>query len=785
LAKSQPFDYVEPARGVTEDASAERGKQLFETRGCLACHRQADFPKAKMHQGPNLTNLGGKLARAANPNGRKWLYSWLRNPSSYHPRTLMPNLILEPIDDGQGHVSDPAADIGAYLLASSDWQPQGVPDRELTAQEKEALYKLALDHLKDAYPRKQAEEYLNSGIPDSMRGELKGDDIELLGTASGEEQIRKQLLYVGRRSISKYGCSGCHDVPGYEDAKPIGTGLADWGRKAADKLAFEQITQFILHGHGHEKPPVQSNMDEDDSAYTGPDSQEAIAGEVELAHNEGRHELNFENLPPAVGFFMKKLFGHEREGFIWQKLRQPRSYDYKKTENKGYNERLRMPQFNLNDGQREQVITFVLGLVSEPPAQQYVYKAPPRRAAITEGLKVIEKYNCKGCHQFQMERWDLAYEAGDFNDPPQFDDYAFLEAHVTPQLVKSSLETDSRGLRHASLVGLPSISEKTGLPEVVDEDGSPIDPDDKTSPAFEKFMPWDNAVINGKVRPAGLQSLLVPMKRVAKQYPTAAELKENPAGYGGYLPRLIYTSVLAQERQSNPNAKADEAWGWLPPPLVGEGVKVQPDWLYQFLLDPYPIRPAVVLRMPKFNMSSAEASALVNYFAAVDNANYPYDFDPRTREGYLSDKAREEKNPHRLGDALKVITDNNYCVKCHLVGDFEPAGSQRAKGPHLDQVYKRLRPDYVLRWIARPPRILPYTSMPVNIPPDKPVSDQLYPGTSLEQVNGVVDLLLNWDGFMENRTSIKPLIKPAPAAPADGPQATGADARSARQEVTR
>ena len=67
-----------------------------------------------------------------------------------------------------------------------------------------------------------------------------------------------------------------------------------------------------------------------------------------------------------------------------------------------------------------------------------------------------------------------------------------------------------------------------------------------------------------------------------------------------------------------------EAYGWLPPPLIGEGNKVQTAWLHDFLLDPYPIRPAVFLRMPKFNMSSAEATALANYFAAVDNADFPY-----------------------------------------------------------------------------------------------------------------------------------------------------------------
>src|SRR5207253_10105678 len=97
-------------------------------------------------------------------------------------------------------------------------------------------------------------------------------------------------------------------------------------------------------------------------------------------------------MDPDTGYFMEKLIGHQREGFIWQKLHEPRSYDYKKTQNKGYNERLRMPQFNLDDEQIEAIITFVRGLVSEPPAAQYVYKASPRQQAITDGLRIAEKY---------------------------------------------------------------------------------------------------------------------------------------------------------------------------------------------------------------------------------------------------------------------------------------------------------------------------------------------------------------------------------------------------------
>ena len=103
-----------------------------------------------------------------------------------------------------------------------------------------------MEHLRAVFTKSQAGQYVNHGIPTSVAGQLKGDEIELLGDNLSPDQLQhKKLVYVGRRTISKYGCSGCHDVPGFEDAKPIGTGLADWGRKGTDKLAFEQIAQYL------------------------------------------------------------------------------------------------------------------------------------------------------------------------------------------------------------------------------------------------------------------------------------------------------------------------------------------------------------------------------------------------------------------------------------------------------------------------------------------------------------------------------------------------------------
>jgi hypothetical protein len=298
----------------------------------------------------------------------------------------------------------------------------------------------------------------------------------------------------------------------------------------------------------------------------------------------------------------------------------------------------------------------------------------------------------------------------------------------------------------------------------------PIEPDDKESARFYEFMPFEPAIIAGIPRMVGVQTF-----RIAAATEGSGPARGKAyAGHGGDLAKYLYPVVIAQERTLNPNVVATEAWGWLPPPLHDEGEKVQTDWLHDFLMDPTPIRPAVVLRMPNFHMSSDEASKLVDYFAAKSNADFPYEYNNRRRHSYLSQL--EQSHRGVLNDAMKIVTDGNYCVKCHSLGDYQVKGSPRGLGPNLDEVYRRLRPDYTRRWIANPQRILPYTGMPVNIPydPNPPnfggVSQALFPGPSVSQLDGVVDLLMNFDEYTRRQTSVKGLVKePPPAAPGAPP----------------
>ncbi len=763
-SKAQPFEYLTPAEGC-EQGSVERGKETFEIRGCLACHQHEDFAHVTSDQGPNLTGLGDKFAAA--PDAKQWLYSWIKKPTHYSARTKMPNLYLDPIELADGTKVDPVADIVEYLLSSKKgWQPSTESTDGLIANE-EALDELAMEYLAAAFPQRDADEYLANGIPERIAPSLKGAEIELVGDFSGQDaqQTAKQkLMYVGRKTISRYGCYACHDIPGFEDAKPVGAALADWGRKESSKLAFEHILEYVNHG-GH-------GSDHGTAGHVASSSQESHGGNAQDSHhgmNESSDDEHFDE-----SFYMEQLSHGDRSGFIWQKLKEPRSYDYHKVANKKYTDRLRMPLFPLGPEQRESVITFVLGLVADPPAEEFVYHGDARSRAIYDGLAVIQKYNCAGCHVLEAEAWDLEFQPGELDGQPTVTDYDYALAKFAEKELAASANPDPRrGVVHATVHGMPSV-DKDGVQIILDEEGDAIEEGEDYDPStlLYSFDLWAPATIDGQTFQVGVSPIELP----------ATAIRQKHSTQGGDLAKWLFAKVIELEKKDNPAADGTTAWGWLPPPLMGEGKKVQPEWLHDFLLDPHPIRPAVFLRMPQFNMSSEEATKLVNYFAAKDGAEFPFEYSSRTSSAHLaksqtkySEKVGEEAD--RLDAAMEIVTSTQYCVQCHLIGDFVPEGSPRAHAPNLGMAQYRLRPEYVRDWIANPKRILPYTSMPVNVVYDPNsetlggVEQNLFTGTSVEQVDALVDLLMNYGDYSIQKTSVADLVKKSNSAsqPAEEP----------------
>jgi cytochrome c oxidase subunit II len=84
----------QPAVQPTDPTAAEGG-QLFQSRGCAACHTINGTP-AEGKVGPNLTHLAsrGVIAGSILDNTPQQLRAWLKDPPSVKPGSVMPNLGL-------------------------------------------------------------------------------------------------------------------------------------------------------------------------------------------------------------------------------------------------------------------------------------------------------------------------------------------------------------------------------------------------------------------------------------------------------------------------------------------------------------------------------------------------------------------------------------------------------------------------------------------------------------------------------------------------------------------
>jgi mono/diheme cytochrome c family protein len=66
---------------------------------------------------------------------------------------------------------------------------------------------------------------------------------------------RQRTLFLGEKTIGRYGCFGCHAVPGFEKASPIGVELTEEGSKLVERLDFgyEHGIPHTLPGWLHRK----------------------------------------------------------------------------------------------------------------------------------------------------------------------------------------------------------------------------------------------------------------------------------------------------------------------------------------------------------------------------------------------------------------------------------------------------------------------------------------------------------------------------------------------------
>jgi cytochrome c1 len=138
-----------------------------------------------------------------------------------------------------------------------------------------------------------------------------------------------------------------------------------------------------------------------------------------------------------------------------------------------------------------------------------------------------------------------------------------------------------------------------------------------------------------------------------------------------------------------------------PPLLTWAGEKLKPEWMQALFAGELSdrARPWLAARMPAF---PARAGALAAGLAAEHGA-------PAVTPAAAGPPATAEQIA--AGQRL-VGTEGFNCLACHAVGEAPATAPFGAPGVNFAQFAERIRPEYFIRWMDNPLRVVPGTKMP-------------------------------------------------------------------------
>ncbi|MEP9410087.1 MAG: c-type cytochrome [Candidatus Brocadia sp.] len=614
-----------------------KGKRLFEELGCYGCHETTGFGEDKNRIiGPSLRNIRNKVKAG-------WITDWIKAPKKFRPTTLMPDFRLS---------DEESQAIAAYLWQHAD-EKKTTDEIPSFNEEQLSQGNFLFEQIGCMACHRYEEDTKRGFAPNLSRIGQKvnyGYLVEWIMNPKAKEPLTRmpgfrlnkekahliatylmhktgadtstvvlpdvrwlednELSQAGDVLIKKYGCFSCHEIKGMEGLGKIGAELSAIGSKPVTLFDFGLLEKKIL-------------------------------GRAGLRH------------------FTENV-GKARQSWLQAKLHDPRQFDegkYKKLE-----DRLKMPDFGLQEEEIESLVVFLTGLREEKLPGKYVARLTEKELAIVEGKRLIGKYNCIGCHQLDLDRLRLA---GD-------------------------IET----------AGMIKLEEDTGI----------------------YFQLWED---NERLGYKAGDTIFIDNQQI---------METKKAVGGDIVPEIIEYHV------ENEGLVQEEARVFAPPLLYGEGKKVQPGWLFEFLKDPFDLRPWLNIKMPTFSLPDDEATSIARFFAEIENEAYPFEYIMETKKEYI--EAKESMSPGYLLAAKRLFESKDVnCILCHIKGEKMPEGDKTGWAPDLLLARERLKPDWIKRWLLDPQSIQPGTKMPKFFREGE--FQDYIPGSPEEQAVVMKDYLMN------------------------------------------
>lgn len=379
-----------------------------------------------------------------------------------------------------------------------------------------------------------------------------------------------------------------------------------------------------------------------------------------------------------------------------------------------------MPSLRLSEDDARDIASYLISLKQKDPGSypDASYMDDPKLKA--EGAKWIRHYGCAGCHEISG-----------------FEDEGRIGTELTAE--------GSKPIERLDFALFTEDAQRGGHEPITDQEDLARLPEGPAKGAwynhkgfFEHKLAEPNIYDKGKIKPQ-MEQLRMPNLHLTKEQVRALTTflmgsqesglpesyqykpedarhdiqegwwivkKYNCMGCHQFIPGQ-QTVLMGMKRYQDPDWKEQ-----LPPKLLTEGARVDPEWLRRFLSNPSlsttdtnrnGVRPYLKVRMPTFSFSDNELRKLVRFFQALSQQPMPY-----IPEQVPTLTAKETDMARSLFSSTAAP-----CLKCHATGD--PAHDRTATAPNFLLAKERLKPEWVNQWILDPQAISPGTSMPSGL----------------------------------------------------------------------
>lgn len=563
-------------------------------------------------------------------------------------------------------------------------------------------------------------------------------------------------LTLGLNIIERAGCYNCHAMDTFKNWPKTGPDLTNIISKSPKNWAFKWI-ENPEHFHSGTFMPSFFHQDNNSDPESIKRSQQEIHAILQYLYaksedfkltplpveGDGKHG---EELVASVGCFgchnmdekserktrdrndLKRQFGPSlanlgsktSKEWLFQWLKDPYSYHAES----------RMPNLRLSDQEAADIATFLsqpkdekIDALAVPDVNDavlndvvttFLLKNDTHDAVVKKlsqmsqddklmfaGEKLIGQYGCYSCHNIKG-----------------FENVKPIGADLNQEGNKSTHKLDF-GFVHMEHSNYAWFKQKLLNPRIFDEKKVKAADEKLLMPNFNFTEEEAEAVttaVLGLVDNKGVKRKMFPRTpeniQIEKGQALVAQFNCQGChlieGEGGAIKNRV-ADWLVKYQEKDPNDAQAMATSFSPPNLIGEGQKVQADWLFKFIHDPStPIRPWLKVRMPTYKLNAGHLNALLKYFNALDKQEFPF-----------VDQADTSMSADELDQVQKLFSKENFdCASCHIVGNQMPSGTPDRWAPNFALAKERLKPEWIIKWLLDPAALLPGTKMPTYFDPN-------------------------------------------------------------------